>query len=198
MAGRIVFLLEEPSMKDLLEGLLPRLMPGWVAGEHFLCVKHEGKSDLDRSIPRKLSAWQFPGDRFIVVRDNDGADCAAVLARLKGLCAAAGRPDTLVRLACQELEAWYLGDLSAVASAFDQTKADTPATRKRFAEPDSWQKPSVEMLRLVPSFQKRSGARAMAQHLREPEFNRSPSFGKFVDGVRRVAEEMAEAGASQV
>ncbi|MFN3809885.1 MAG: DUF4276 family protein [Roseateles asaccharophilus] len=198
MAGRIVFLLEEPSMKDLLEGLLPRLMPGWVAGEHFLCVKHEGKSDLDRSIPRKLSAWQFPGDRFIVVRDNDGADCAAVLAKLKGLCAAAGRPDTLVRLACQELEAWYLGDLSAVASAFDQVKADTPATRKRFAEPDSWQKPSVEMQRLVPSFQKRAGARAMAQYLREPEFNRSPSYGKFIDGVRRVAGEMATASASHV
>ena len=75
MAGRLVFLLEEPSMKRLLEGLLPRLMPGLVAGHHFVCVPHEGKSDLDRSIPRKLSAWQIPGDRFVVVRDNDGADC---------------------------------------------------------------------------------------------------------------------------
>ena len=74
MAGRLVFLLEEPSMKRLLEGLLPRLMPGWVAGHHFVCVPHEGKSDLDRSIPRKLSAWQIQGDSFVVVLDNDGAD----------------------------------------------------------------------------------------------------------------------------
>jgi hypothetical protein len=65
MMGRLVFLLEEPSMKLLLEGLLPRLMPGWVAGQHFLCVAHQGKSDLDLSIPRKLSAWQYPGDRFV-------------------------------------------------------------------------------------------------------------------------------------
>ena len=63
MQGRMIFLLEEPSMKTLLEGLLPRLFPGMVAGEHFLCIKHEGKSDLDASIPRKLQAWRIPNDR---------------------------------------------------------------------------------------------------------------------------------------
>ncbi len=191
MGGRLVFLLEEPSMKLLLEGLLPRLMPGWVAGEHFLCVPHEGKSDLDKSIPRKLSAWQYPGDRFVILRDNDGADCESVLTKLQGMCRAAGRPDTLVRLACQELEAWYLGDLEAMAAAFAQPKANNPAYRKRFADPDAWRKPSVELERLVPSFQKGAGARAMAQHLREPKNNRSYSYGKFVDGVRRLASEMA-------
>ena len=190
MAGRLVFLLEEPSMKLLLEGLLPRLMPGWVAGHHFVCVPHEGKSDLDRSIPRKLSAWQIPGDRFVVVRDNDGADCAAVLSKLHAMCRAAGRPDTLVRLACQELEAWYLGDLQAVAAAFANPKADSPAHRKKFVDPDAWRKPSVELERLVPRFQKGAGARAMAQHLREPEHNQSHSYGKFVEGVRRIAGEM--------
>ena len=185
-----MFLLEEPSMKLLLEGLLPRLMPGWVAGHHFVCVPHEGKSDLDRSIPRKLSAWQIPGDRFVVVRDNDGADCVDVLHKLQSMCRAAGRPDTLVRLACQELEAWYLGDLQAVAAAFAHPKADSAAHRKKFADPDAWRKPSVELERLVPRFQKGAGARAMAQHLREPKHNQSHSYGKFVAGVRRIAGEM--------
>lgn len=191
MAGRVVFLLEEPSMKLLLDGLLPRLVPGWEAGEHFLCVPHQGKSDLDVSIPRKLSAWQFPGDRFVVVRDNDAADCVAVLKKVKSLCAAAGRSDTLVRLVCQELETWYLGDLEAVAAAFGKPKANTPALRKKYAQPDAWQKPSVEIQRLIPVFQKGAGARAMAQHLREPSHNRSYSYGKFVAGLRRVLDEMA-------
>ena len=100
MQGRLVFLLEEPSMKHLLDGLLPRLMPGWVAGQHFLCVPHEGKSDLDRSLPRKLAAWRVPGDRFVVLRDNDAAVCEDVKARLTRLCADSGRADTLVRLVC--------------------------------------------------------------------------------------------------
>jgi hypothetical protein len=84
-----VFLLEEPSMKVLLEALLPRLYPGL----SFQCVPHEGKQDLDKSIPRKLRAWNEPGVRFCVIRDNDGADCLALKRRLAALCAEAGRPE---------------------------------------------------------------------------------------------------------
>lgn len=186
MQGRIVFLLEEPSMRVLLDGWLPRIFPGWVEGQHFLCIPHEGKSDLDRSIPRKLAGWRIPGDRFVILRDNDGADCIHVKARLKSLCLQAGRPQTLVRLVCQELEGWYLGDLAALETAFDATGIDTPAHRKRFVDPDGWRKPSNEVKRLVPAFQKISGARAMALHL-EPEGNRSHSLRVFVTGLRLLA-----------
>ncbi len=189
MSGRIIFLLEEPSMKALLETLLPRAFPGWVAGQQFLCVPHEGKSDLDRSVPRKLSAWRIPGDRFVIVRDNDNANCVDLKQRLAAMCATHGRPETLIRLVCQELEAWYLGDLKALAEAFDTPKADTPALRKRFADPDGWQKPSVEVRRLVPAFQKGSGARQMGQHL-SIEGNASASFRVFMSGVQRLQDEM--------
>jgi hypothetical protein len=189
MQGRLIFLLEEPSMKVLLAGLLPRLFPGWVEGAHFQCIPHEGKSDLDRSIPIKLRAWRIPGDRFVIVRDNDNADCVNLKARFQSVCAASGRPETLIRLVCQELESWYIGDLQALATAFDNPKLNTPALRKKFAEPDAWQKPSVEVQRLVDSFQKTSGARAMGPCLGEAT-NRSRSFQVFVDGVRKVAAEM--------
>jgi hypothetical protein len=190
MQGRLVFLLEEPSMKHLLEGLLPRLMPGWVKDEHFLCVPHEGKSDLDRSVPRKLGAWGVPGDRFVVLRDNDAAACVEVKARLVKLCAASGRPDTLVRLACQELEAWYLGDLEALAAAYEDPKLCAPALRKRFVDPDAWEKPSLQVQRLLPAFQKGQGARLMGAALRDADANKSRSFQVFVAGVQRLALEM--------
>lgn len=189
MQGRIIFLLEEPSMRVLLDDWLPRLFSGWVDGQHFQCVPHEGKSDLDRSIPRKLAAWRIPGDRFVIVRDNDNADCIDLKARLRALCVEAGRPETLIRLVCQELESWYLGDLAALAAAFDQPRVDTPAHRKRFADPDGWQKPSAEVKRLAPIFQKSSGARAMAQHL-TLDHNRSRSLQVFVAGVRQLAADM--------
>jgi hypothetical protein len=189
MEGRIVFLLEEPSMRALLDDWLPRLFPGWVNGQHFQCVPHEGKSDLDRSIPRKLAAWRIPGDRFVIVRDNDNANCVDLKARLRVLCVNNGRPETLVRLVCQELESWYLGDLAALAAAFSRPRVDTEAHRKRLLHPDDWQKPSAEVKRLVPDFQKNSGARAMAQHLR-PESNRSKSLRAFVAGVRHMAASM--------
>ncbi len=195
MIGRIVFLLEEPSMKILLQGLLPRLFPGWVEHEHFTCIPHEGKSDLDRSIPKKLKAWRIPGDRFVIVRDNDNADCIDLKGRLRTICGACGRPDTLVRLVCQELESWYLGDIEALALAFDP-KLDIPMLRKRFVEPDAWQKPSKELERLIPAFQKGMGARLMAQYLRETG-NLSCSYNKFIEGLRRVAGQMGYKGAIQ-
>ena len=40
----------------------------------FICVPHEGKQDLEKSIPRKLRAWREPSAHFIVVRDNDGGE----------------------------------------------------------------------------------------------------------------------------
>jgi hypothetical protein len=70
MPGKIVFLLEEPSMKVFLDGLLPRLFSGWVEGRDFQCIPREGKNDLDRSIPRKLSAWREPGVQNVHRRDT--------------------------------------------------------------------------------------------------------------------------------
>lgn len=136
-------------MKTLLDALLPRIFPGLP----FLCVPHEGKQDLDRSIPRKLKAWREPGVRFIVVRDNDGQDCVALKRRLVTLCRDAGREDTLVRIACQELEAWYLGEPRALAVAFGDDRLRTLAAKARYRDPDLVLRPSVELRTLVPEYQ---------------------------------------------
>ena len=125
--NRVVFLLEEASMRDLLNGLLPRLYPDLT----FLCFAHEGKSDLERSIPRKLRAWREPGVRFVVLQDNDGNDCLRLKQRLMQFCRAAGRPDTVVRLACQELEAWYLGEPDALAEAFENERLRVESVARR-------------------------------------------------------------------
>ena len=69
-------------MADLLEHLLPRLFPEI----QFQCIPHEGKRDLAKSVPRKLRAWREPGVRFVVMRDQNGADCRQVKAQLVELC----------------------------------------------------------------------------------------------------------------
>ncbi|WP_298231157.1 DUF4276 family protein, partial [uncultured Azohydromonas sp.] len=171
-------------MKVLLDDLLPRLIPGWVMYQHFQCIQHEGKSDLDRSIPIKLKAWKEPGVRFVIVRDNDNQDCSALKKRLVALCQAAGRPDTIVRLVCQELESWYLGDLPALSRAYGGAKCNTPALRKKYVDPDSWQKPSMQVEQMIQEFSKRSGARLMAQQLSGA--NQSASYRTFVKTVQDV------------
>jgi hypothetical protein len=183
---RVVFLLEEYSMEVLLEGLLPRLLPDLP----FLCVAHEGKQDLERSIPRKLRAWREPGVRFCVIRDNDGADCRALKERLVTLCRDGGRDDTLVRIACQELEAWYFGAPEALAEAFGNDALRGIAAKARYRDADAILQPAAALAELVPEFQKVSGARSMARVL--PRENGSRSFQVLMAGLDRLAEALRQ------
>ena len=180
--SRIVFLLEEYSMKVLLEGLLPRLVPGL----EFLCVPHEGKQDLEKSVPRKLRAWREPGVHFVVLRDKDAGDCHALKLRLVSLCQAGGHPGALVRIACQELEAWYLGEPSALAEVFGIEKLRDIGAQARYRDPDAVARPSDEIKKLVPEFQKVSGARRMAKKLSR-KGNSSRSFQALMNGIEREA-----------
>lgn len=182
---RVVFLLEEPSMKHLLDALLPRLAPGI----DFLCVPHEGKNDLERSIPRKLMAWNEPGTRFVIVRDNDNGDCVRLKERLRRLCIQGGHPDSLIRIPCQELEAWYLGELEALATAYQRPKLARLASKAKYQNPDALPKPSAEIEKLIPEFQKQAAARCMGALL-SGERNRSRSFHVFLAGMRQLAAEL--------
>ena len=182
--NRVVFLLEEPSMKELLESLLPRVFPNM----EFLCIAHEGKTDLEKSIPRKLRAWREPGVQFVVMQDKDRSDCVTIKQKLVTLCADAGRPDTLVRIVCHELESWYLGEPDALADAFGNEQLRGIGRRARFRDPDSVQQPSREIKRLVPEFQKVSGARRMSEFLSR-ERNTSTSFQVLLSGLDRVLSE---------
>jgi hypothetical protein len=184
--NRIVFLLEEYSMKVLLEGLLPRLFPDLP----FLCVPHEGKQDLEKSIPRKLKAWREPGARFCVIRDNDGADCKVIKQRLIKLCKKGSRPDTVVRIACQEIEAWYLGDLQATARAFQSNDLLEIGNQVKYREPDSIVTPSLMLTELVPEFQKVSGARRMGQELGRD--NTSPRYRALIAGIDLLAASLTD------
>lgn len=181
---RIVLLLEERSMQEFLQGLLPRAIPG----VGFLCVPHEGKQDLEKSIPRKLRAWQEPGARFVVVRDNDSANCRKTKERLLDLCRRAGGRPAVVRLACQELEAWYLGEPRALAQVFQRPALSSLTRKARFRDPDAVEQPSRELSVLVPEFQKITTARKMGRSLSVScEDNLSTSYKVFLTAIREIA-----------
>lgn len=190
---KLVFLLEEPSMKAALEGVLPRLLPDDVC---FQLIPHEGISDLERSIPIKLRGWNEPDVHFIVVRDQENhPDCKALKARIAALCAKAGRPDTLVRIVCRALESWFLADLSAVGSAFAKPRLARQQDRNPQRAPDNIVSPVQVLKALVPAFQKTTGARAIGPHL-DLDNARSPSFRAFIAGVRRLAAQEHSNGAA--
>jgi hypothetical protein len=179
----LVFLLEEPSAREMLKGLLPRLLPEDVAWQPLV---FEGKQDLEKRLVKRIQGWQLPGTKFVVLRDQDAEDCAEVKARLAKMCAQTGKPDTLVRIACHEIESWYLGDLAAVENGLELRGLSPHQNKKKYREPDRLSNAAQELSRLTKEkYQKVNGSRAIGPKLKLTG-NKSRSFGVFIDGVRRL------------
>lgn len=182
---KLVFLLEEQSMKYLLDELLPRILP---QGVEFQTVPHAGKRALEKAIPIKLRAWNEPGDvRFVVVHDQDSKDCRQLKQQLVDMCQGTGK-QVLIRIACQELEAWYFGDLAAMEQAYGKKKLAVLADKQQYRVPDLIPRPKEALYKLLPEHQQIGGARRVGP-LMDVERNTSTSFQMFVSGVRRLATE---------
>ena len=184
----LVFLLEELSAQALLEGLLPRCLHPTITPRY---IPFQGKQDLDKQVERKLRGYLNPNARFLILRDQDSADCHTVKAGLLAKCAAAGRaPVSVVRIACRELETFYLADLAAVGAAFGLPRLAEQQERAKYRTPDRLGAPSQELATLTrQQYQKVSGSRQLGEYL-DPENTRSVSFKHLMAGIRRLEGEL--------
>jgi hypothetical protein len=183
--SELVFLLEEASAEAMLQGLLPRLLhqPNNVV---VRCIVFEGKSDLERQLVRRLQHYRVPNARFVVLRDKDSADCREVKNGLVAKCREAGRANALVRIACHELESWYLADLAAVERALDIPNLAAKQTRAKFRTPDALSNAAEELERLTDHrYQKVGGSRDIGPYLNLKN-TRSHSFAVFISGIQRL------------
>lgn len=179
---RIIFLLEERSTKELLDILLPRILP---PGISFITIPHEGKADLQKSVTIKLKAWNEPDSHFVIIQDQDSNDCHLLKMKIKDLCKDCGK-DVLIRIACHEMEAWYFGDLEAVSRAYgkDLTKY---SGKKQYRDPDAIASPKRELRKLLPEHEQIAGARKIAPYM-NPDRNTSRSFNTLINGLRKMAD----------
>ena len=185
----LVFLLEEESAKAMLESLLPRILHADIKPRY---IPFEGKQDLERQMFRRLRGYANPHARFIVLRDQDTSpDCMALKARLVERCRQAGQAEkTSVRIACKELESFYLADLCAVEQALGLKKLVRQQGSAKFRSPDRLGSPSKELEALTDGFyQKVSTSRAIGKFL-DPVNERSPSFKNLMKSVRRMESEL--------
>lgn len=181
----LVFFLEERSAQVMLESFLPNILP---AGYETQYVVFEGKSDLEKRLVKRLRAWRKPDCRFIVLRDQDSAACSDVKKVLRRKCNEGYHPETLVRIACHELESWYLGDLLAVEAGLKITGLARIQEKEKYRNPDAILN-SAEVLEKITKgqYQKVSGSREIGKHL-EVGRNRSHSFRVFTEGLVRIWE----------
>lgn len=185
----LVFLLEEDSAKAMLESLLPRILDPQIKPR---LIPFEGKQDLEKQMTRRMRGYINPAARFIVLRDQDSApDCRTVKATLVAHCAAAGQAGkSLVRIACRELETFYLADMHAVEQALGIDRIVRLQAGAKYRDPDHLGNPSKELATLTKGrYQKVSGSREIGKHL-DIENERSSSFKNLIRGIRRMEREL--------
>ena len=203
----IEFFLEEPSTEETLKALLPKILSNEVT---FDFLVFEGKDDLLNNLSARLNGYRWiPGDwRIMILIDEDRRDCHELKEKLERTAHEAGfgtktstLPNTdfqiVNRLAIEELEAWFFGDIEALHAAYPRVSRNLQY-QARYRDPDAIPGGTYEALeRLLiernyytDKLPKTEVAQNIAQYM-EPSRNRSKSFQVFVEGLKAcVGEEL--------
>lgn len=180
----LVFLLEERSAKEMLLGVLPKIIPNEVVIRYIV---FEGKQDLEKQLDRKLRNYLNPNAKFVVLRDQDNGDCKIIKTRLNSLCPSNKAESCMVRIACHALETFYLADLKAIGQGFEKPNISTYQEKSKYRNPDEKTNPEQLLKEIVPEYQKVSGSRLIGPFL-DPENQRSKSFKNLIKGIRKILD----------
>ena len=197
---QIEFLLEERSAEVALEIILPKILSDDV---DYTFHVSQGKHDLLKNLPTLLKGFSEPisdNRRIMVLIDEDREDCFQAKAQLEGIAhdagfvtkssaPPAGDFQVVNRLAIEELEAWFFGDIKALRNAYPRVSRNA-----QYQDPDAIQNGTSEALwralrRYYPKrLPKTKVAWNIAQHM-EPNRNISKSFQVFVEGLKACVGE---------
>lgn len=211
---RIHILVEGPSEKALLDAWFPRFLPGH--RHHVIVHEGRGKLPLDIDVPpdpkQRTLLHQLPAklkafgkaldpatDRVLVLLDLDTSDRVELEQRLNALLTAVASrgpaPNTLFRLAIEEVEAFYLGDPPAIRAAFDTVNQSKLRAYRQDSICGTWE--VFQAVIAAPVEDKVGWAERIGPHLGTafdgPTANKSPSFRQLCLALRQLAGEEAAA-----
>jgi hypothetical protein len=206
---RVEFLVEESSAEAALINLVPKIVPG----ADFEIYVHGGKKNLLDRLPGRLEGYRhaLPEDwRIVVLLDRDQESCeelkalleaAARRAKLRTRTAAGsvGKYQVVNRLAVEELEAWFFGDVPALAAAYPGVPPSL-AKQAKYRDPDAITGGTWEALERVlqaagyyaAGLPKVEGAANVSERM-DPARNRSKSFQVFRDALQDLVPPVPDA-----
>jgi len=176
--------------------LVPRLR----ADFEFQVHAYNGVNDMLPKLPKRLGAvthYIQPSHRIVVVRDEDRKNCQTPKRQIEAIARKAGlRPkgkhgpfEVLTRIAIEELEAWFFGDVPALVEAYPGVSPSIDKQRG-FRNPDAiaggtWEAMERMLQRAghyPAGLAKTDFARRMAACM-DASRNTSKSFQVFRDGI---------------
>lgn len=190
-------LLEEPSAEAALDNILHKIIP---AGNSWRMLVFSGKADLmDRldQVLRGYANWITEEYRIVVLIDRDDDICKDLKNRLDQKAIEVGLKvksrstpfQVLNRIAIEELEAWFLGDPTAIRTAYPKVSKQFEYQEKYRSSDEirggTWE--ALERLLQRAGYYpaglpKIETAKRISLYM-DPEKNRSKSFRVFVEGM---------------
>ncbi|MDK2974631.1 MAG: hypothetical protein PWP08_1002 [Methanofollis sp.] len=195
----IEILLEEESARAALNSIFPKMIRN---EDSFNIHPYNGKKDILKKLPDRLRGykkWIPPDYTIIVLVDRDRDDCMLLKQKLEQIAIGAGlatknsprhdgRFQVLNRIAIDELEAWFFGDIDALVAAYPGIPA-TLGNKVKYRDPDA----IIDTWETLERVLQRAGYSGPQQKIRVasnisgmmiPENNRSASFQSFYTGVQ--------------
>jgi len=198
----VEFLVEEPSIEAAFNNLLPKILGDAATYQTHV---YQGKQDLLDKLPARLHgyrSWLPPDWKIVVLLDEDRQDCHRLKADMEQIARRVGfftkmSPDdtgqfqVINRIAVEELEAWFFGDMEALHQAYPRI-SESLHYQARYRDPDAIAGGTAEALeRLLVrknyypqavGLPKIEAARKISQFM-EPARNRCHSFRVFYDAL---------------
>ncbi|MGK7874308.1 MAG: DUF4276 family protein [Xenococcaceae cyanobacterium] len=199
----IEFLVEDWSTQEVLTNILPKILDYSI---NFNIHSFRGKTDLLKKLPSRLKgykAWITDDYKIVIVLDKDREDCIVIKNKLENIVSDAGlitksaaglnQPfQVLNRIAIEELEAWFFGDVKAITTAYPKVSKHL-ANQAKYREPDAITGGTWEALERVlqkagyhqGGLEKLKASREISLYM-NPADNRSKSFQVFYNGLLQM------------
>ncbi len=143
----IEFLVEEPSAEAALQNLIPKICGDGIS---FDIHAYRSKSDLLSKLLKRLKGYRnfMPPDwQIVVLLDKDRENCIDLKEKLdkaaneaglvaKSMAQDGSRFQVLNRIAIEELESWFFGDVEAIHRAYEGVPLSL-GTKSAYRDPDA-------------------------------------------------------------
>jgi len=196
----IEFLVEELSAEEALRNIVPHMISN---ADTFDIHAHQGKTDLLEKLPGRLRGYKswIPSDwRIVILLDVDDDICLTLKQKLENIACTAGfitkssacsqmNFQVVNRIAIEELEAWFFGDITAVNAAYPRISTNI-VHKAKYRNPDAILGGTWEALETIlqkagyfkGGMPKTTVAREISTHML-PMRNISHSFQVFYAGI---------------
>ena len=196
-------LVEERSMYVALQSLIPKIAGDISLNFHVF----DGKHNLLRRLESRMLGYaamlkSWTDAAIVVVVDEDRKDCFGLKGELEKAAHTAGlgtlttpkrgKSHVLNRIAVEELEAWFFGDINAIVSAYPGVSPNL-GQKEKYRDSDAIRGGTWENLEKIlqraghhkGGLEKVRAAREISQHM-NLQMNRSRSFQVFYAGLLEI------------